>query len=343
MTTHLLRSVAELEALNTEWQALFLADPASTPFQHPAWLLPWWRHLGEGTLAAVIVRDATGTLLGLLPAYIYMQPETCRRDLLLLGAGTSDYLGGLFSQPAAAALALSTLLQLPEWEFADLHQLRADSPLLAAARDRSLAPTESEPCAVTQTDPAARPSKIRLNINRYRHRAEPRGSLRLSAATTPAEALAHLETLIALHTRRWQERGESGVLATPAIQQQHRQAVPLLLATGLLRMVALYLDPPDQPDQPVEPDQPPQPIAILYGLVDPIRQSGPPRRFYAYLIGIDPALAEISPGTLLLAALIEQCAAEGIQLFDMLRGGETYKRLWGAQPELTFAVRQPRA
>ena len=180
--------------------------------------------------------------------------------------------------------------------------------------------------------PPPRPAKLRLNINRYRHRAASRGTLRLVGATTPTEALAHLENLIALHTRRWHERGDPGVLSSPAIQQQHRRAVPLLLAAGLLRMVALYLDQPGNPDQP--------PIAILYGLVDSPTKT-PARRFYAYLIGIDPTFADISPGTLLLAALFEQCAAEGIVLFDMLRGGETYKRLWGAQPEVTYAARLP--
>ena len=60
--------------------------------------------------------------------------------------------------------------------------------------------------------------------------------------------------------------------------------------------------------------------------------SVPPRRLYAYLIGINPASAEINPGTLLLAALFEQCALEGVTCFDMLRGGEAYKRLWGVPP-----------
>ena len=333
MIAHLLHSTADLEVLAPEWQALFLADPHATPFQHPAWLLPWWRHLGEGTLVAVTLRDPTGTLTALLPAYIYPQPDTHRRDLLLLGAGTSDYLGGLFANPESADLAFSTLLQQPDWDHLDLHQLREDSALLAAIRRQHLPIVKAEPCAVAHTDSTGRPTKLRLNINRYRHRVESRGHLRLSTATTPTDALTLLETLIALHTRRWQERGEAGVLASPAIQQQHREAVPLLLAAGLLRMVALYLEDITDPDRP--------PIAILYGLVDPERSTAPPRRLYAYLIGIDPTFADLSPGTLLLAALFEQCALEGISLFDMLRGGETYKRLWGAHPYPTFAARLP--
>lgn len=332
MTTHLLRSIAELEALAPEWQTLFLEDPHATPFQHPAWLLPWWRHVGQGDLATIAVRDSAGTLTALLPAYIYPQPNTGRRELLLLGAGTSDYLGGLFTNPDVADLALTTLLELPDWDHADLHQLRADSPLLAALQRQNLPIVGSDSCAVAHTDPSTRPAKLRLNINRYRHRADSRGTLRLLTATTAAEALAHLEALIALHARRWQERGEPGVLASPAVQQHHRESVPLLLAAGLLCMVALSLEQPNTDHQP--------PIAVLYGLIDP-RRPAPPRRLYAYLIGIDPAFADLSPGTLLLAALFEQCAGEGIPLFDMLRGGEAYKRLWGASPQPTFSAHLP--
>ncbi len=335
-TSHLLRSTAELEALAPEWELLWRDDAHATPFQHPAWLLPWWRSVGKGTLATVALRNSTGALTALLPAYIYSQPgadaQAGRRDLLLLlGAGTSDYLGGIFPDPDLADLALNTLLTHPDflWDHADLHQLRADSPLLAALH-RILSTAEADPCAVADTAPAARPTKLRLNINRYRHRAEPRGVLRLCTAATPAQALAHLETLITLHTRRWRERGEPGVLASPAVQQHHREAVPGLLAAGLLHMAALYLDPPGSLSD--------HPIAILYGLIDPPRSSAPPRSLYAYLIGIDPDFADLSPGTLLLAALFEQCAQGGIPRFDMLRGGETYKRLWGAAPEPTFAT-----
>src|SRR5215469_12720482 len=39
-----------LEQLETEWRALWSAIPSATPFQSPDWILPWWRHYGEGRL-----------------------------------------------------------------------------------------------------------------------------------------------------------------------------------------------------------------------------------------------------------------------------------------------------
>jgi CelD/BcsL family acetyltransferase involved in cellulose biosynthesis len=52
-----LGSLAPLEDLRAEWEALWASIPDATPFQHPAWLLPWWRHIGRGTLAAIAVRS----------------------------------------------------------------------------------------------------------------------------------------------------------------------------------------------------------------------------------------------------------------------------------------------
>jgi CelD/BcsL family acetyltransferase involved in cellulose biosynthesis len=31
--------------------------PGATPFQHPDWLLPWWRHIGGGVLFVIAIQD----------------------------------------------------------------------------------------------------------------------------------------------------------------------------------------------------------------------------------------------------------------------------------------------
>jgi len=57
---------------------------------------------------------------------------------------------------------------------------------------------------------------------------------------------------------------------------------------------------------------------------------------YAYLIGIEPELGDVSPGTLLLAYAFDRCEREGVVWLDTLRGGEGYKQMWGAVAEETF-------
>src|SRR3954471_8664082 len=57
---------AQLEALRSEWQELWLRDPKATPFQSPSWLIPWWHHLGQGELLSLALRDHGEKLVGFL-------------------------------------------------------------------------------------------------------------------------------------------------------------------------------------------------------------------------------------------------------------------------------------
>jgi CelD/BcsL family acetyltransferase involved in cellulose biosynthesis len=41
---------AGLEALRADWVDLWRRVPTATPFQSPAWLVPWWRVFDDGEL-----------------------------------------------------------------------------------------------------------------------------------------------------------------------------------------------------------------------------------------------------------------------------------------------------
>jgi CelD/BcsL family acetyltransferase involved in cellulose biosynthesis len=67
-------SLAELERLRPAWMALWHRARWATPFQSPDWLIPWWRHIGDGELLTIAVLDeAEGRLVGLAPLYLYAQ------------------------------------------------------------------------------------------------------------------------------------------------------------------------------------------------------------------------------------------------------------------------------
>ena len=51
---------------------------------------------------------------------------------------------------------------------------------------------------------------------------------------------------------------------------------------------------------------------------------------YFYLNGYDVGQAFVSPGTLLVGAMLEEAAAEGRAEAHFLRGREGYKYAWGA-------------
>jgi CelD/BcsL family acetyltransferase involved in cellulose biosynthesis len=302
---------AGLVVLLPEWLELWRCTPAATPFQSPAWLLPWWNAFGCGELLTLAIR-VQGRLAGLFPLYVYPDGDT--RKLLPLGIGVSDYLDPLLPPemvpPALAWLAL----RQDRFDRIDLEELRAGSPLLDAPLPSgwrgSVYPCEPCPVLALPEDPAElRRAVPRLaKLPYYRRRAERLGEMRLeraSAATLPE----YLEALFALHATRWQERDEPGVLADPVVQAFHREAAAALLELGLLRLHGLRIGG--------------RFVAVLYGFAD--RQ-----RFHAYLAGHDPALPHPGLGALMIGHAIEQAAAEGLREFHFLRGREPYKYAWGA-------------
>src|ERR687888_566153 len=99
-----------LEKLHPEWSALWARCPAATPFQSPEWLIPWWRHIGEGQLWTL----------------------ACRSEGRLVGLAPTDYLDALFAPGFASAGAAAVLAHLAaaceRWDVCDLQQLRPTSP-----------------------------------------------------------------------------------------------------------------------------------------------------------------------------------------------------------------------
>lgn len=319
ITYHFLRSTAELEAAIPQWSALWRDDPTATPFQSPEWLAPWWRQFGQDLRAVAIARDgANGAWLGFLPFYLYREPYTGERQLLQIGISCCDYLDGLFA-PACTApqirAALELLLSEPGWDVFYASQLPAHSRLYHAVRQMNecgVRQFEGESCSrMRAVSFAELPQKIRRNAMHYRSCAERQGKLELQIAdaSTWPEAFNALRRL---HTERWLERGESGVLADSRVLAWHREALPLLDRAGMLRLCSLRLNR--------------EIIGVVYSLVDPPWR--PVRTQYFYLSASSIRYTSLSPGTLALAFAIERAAEEGVTVIDMLRGQEPYKQFW---------------
>ncbi|MDF2782299.1 MAG: hypothetical protein K0S96_2104 [Geminicoccaceae bacterium] len=317
-------ATADLDALEGEWTELWRRAPAATPFQAPAWLLPWWRQFGNDGLRVLTARTG-GRLVGLLPLYLLREPDGTK--LLPLGIAVSDYLDGVFeagSEQVAAAAFLRHLADGPcAWRVCELHPLPAGSPLLAApdpsGRPAEIIPLEPYP-SITLPEGARDLSevlsaRIRTKLRNYGRRAERHGAVRFETASAASTGLL-LEALIALHAKRWADEKRGGVFTDRRVQAFHRAATPALQDGGLLRLHALRIDG--------------RAVAVIYALAAR-------RCLYCYLTGFDPEFAAISPGTLLLGYAIEQAMREGALVCDFLRGRERYKYLWGGQDRPTFA------
>ena len=323
-----IRELGDLEGLRDDWARLWTRDPTATPFQHPGWLLPWWRHLGEGDLRTLEVRRE-GRLVGLAPMYRLARGGA--RRWLPLGAGTGDYLGGVFD-PGEAGVAIGALLDwiarhLPPEERVEWFQLRAHSPVASLRRHPGLRIRlgTSEPCheLTLPGDEAALDRRLDPGF-RARLRSAWRRATAIAPLTTREAGSATLagafQELRTLHAASWEARGSPGVLADPRVVAAHEEALRSLPeGTAVLRSL-------------VQEDRT---LAIVYGLADPPR---PFRKFYYYLGGFDPSMGRLSPGSLAIESAIRWCVRSGFRAFDFLRGGEAYKRRWGAVEVPTVAI-----
>jgi CelD/BcsL family acetyltransferase involved in cellulose biosynthesis len=140
---------------------------------------------------------------------------------------------------------------------------------------------------------------------RYQIRRSDRlyGELAVEAAATPTQAAGHLAELMALHDRRW---GERGAFATPWLRRFHAALVERLASRGELDMLRVSAG------------------GAAVGLLYNFRRDG---RVFAYQSGwAEPTDAHRKPGLTCHHAAIRLALARGERVYDLLAGGQRYKR-----------------
>lgn len=312
-----IRSCSELSALEPQWWDLFRRARSATPFQSPAWLLPWWRAFQPGDLFSLAVHDG-GRLMGLAPGYI--EAGRLERRILPVGISVSDYLDILVDgeDPDAVLSALVAHIgRLPSWDSWELTELEPSATALRVRPAQewrestgpvSACPVLDLPARVEDLDLAI-PARKRRDLRAAWHRAQRRGAVEIAEATV-ADAETALGALCDLHRARWQSRGEQGVLADDRVRRFHDETVPALLRQGLARLYALSIGGTT--------------AGVYYGFRHRARA-------YGYLTGLDPAFAFESPGTILIGHALAAAVRDGAREFHFLRGREKYKYQWGAR------------
>jgi CelD/BcsL family acetyltransferase involved in cellulose biosynthesis len=314
-----IRDRAALAALVPDWWELWRAAPNATPFQSPAWLLPWWDCFSPGELFVVAVWQGD-RLTALAPCYV--ETGAGGRRVLPIGISVSDYLDLLVAADVPEALdvvvdyIVTTQPASDEWELTELAPDAAG--LRFSCPDEWTEETDiTVPCPVLAlpSDVAglrqAIPVRKRRSLAGARNRAARRGPVEIIDGR--ADTASFLRELIRLHQSRWESAGEAGVFSDPRVRSFHAKALPQLCAAGLARLYLLAIAG--------------RVSAASYGFVFGDRA-------YSYLTGFDRADVFVSPGSILLGHAIEQAVSEGAREFHFLRGGESYKYDWGAVDRL---------
>jgi CelD/BcsL family acetyltransferase involved in cellulose biosynthesis len=323
---HALNTLEDLELLRPEWEELWAGARDATPFQAPGWLIPWCRHFARD-LTFVAVRYGR-RLVGLIPWTAATSSNgSAERVLTMAGAGISDYLDGIFANGFERAGAEFGIRWLRDhgWKGCDLGNLPSSSPFLIARTPSGWTAEKNvnEVCPVLPLPASAAelrevvPSRQLEKLRYYRARAVRECTMEVECADR--NSFTELfQVFVALHRRRWEERGECGVLADPAVENFQYEAAAGLLNQNRLRLYVLRLG------------------ASRAGALYVFIHHG---RAYYYLAGFDPKFKVLSPGMLLIGHAIEQAIIEGAHEFDFLRGQEAYKYAWGALDRETFHLR----
>ncbi len=318
-------NINNLEDLQEEWSHLLRRCPDATPFQSPEWMLPWWRHLGGGDLMVFAARRS-GELVGLAPWFIHEWQG--KSQVSPLAVSISDYFDVVCLPEVETdfvRLVLNALLaERSRWDICILPELRERSPLLHADIPHGLAAT-IEPldvCPVLALPKTLRDMEAGLGAH---HRRNLRRDQKLldklgggSVEEADEQTLGEfLDALFNLHSARWSESGEPGVLSSPNVQSFHRAAAAGFERSGMLRLYGMRRE------------------GIITSVMYDFAFAG---RVYAYLSGYDPRLDQASPGTLLTWHAIGEAISGGCCEYDFLRGGENHKYVWGAQDRRNYRL-----
>jgi CelD/BcsL family acetyltransferase involved in cellulose biosynthesis len=294
----------ELENLWQPWQNLWAKCAYASPFQSPAWLIPWWNSFRPGKLTTLAIYEGE-QLIALAPMFLL------NGTVRLLGGGNTDYLD-ILCEPEWVRPVLRLLaghLANRQYDFMDLP---AWSPLLEMEAPAS----ECSVCPVLKLKEGAISRKLLANLEDARHSLERDGEFSIESAKEESVS-EMIDALIRLHEARWKQRNQAGVLHSEEVRHFHRSAAPALLQAGVLRLYGLrHKD---------------QWAAIHYCL------SAHGRTYY-YLGGFDPSFASCSPGNLLIHHSIIKAVECGDREYDFLRGQEQNKYRWGAEDTKTFRL-----
>jgi len=318
-------------ALAAEWNPLLKRSRFDNFFSTYEWQTTWWENLGEGDLWIVAMRRAdTNALVGIAPLYLITYTDesgALKRQLNLVGCiEVSDYLDLLMEEGWEDAVYADLLAWLhspeaPEWDIFDLCNLPEvsrtyrDLPALYAASgldvevfQEDTAPQFTlsrrfEDYLQNQVD-----KKQRHEIRRKQRRAEREANIGLMLVGKQHTLEAEVDDFVALQRAA---REDKATFMTPAMQRFFGAVARRTLDMGVLRLFFLTINGEKAATM----------FAFEYN-----------RRFWLYNSGYDPhAYAQLSPGWVLLAYVIEYAIASGCSVFDFMQGNEEYKYRFGAQ------------
>ncbi|MCE2766766.1 MAG: GNAT family N-acetyltransferase [Fimbriimonadaceae bacterium] len=276
----------------------------STPFQSLEWLSTI-SAVKRGNFKIVLAFEGED----LVAAYPLRSSVSVWGTVRPYGIGPSDYLAPLYRSEDGLKAIGEFLIESSGDRLVDLHQIPGDHPFASFWElEKGI---EQARCLVLdlptsfETYVTGLSKSLRYDVRRIDGKA-----LRERDASViwmdESNQSSFVDTFFELHKARWKSRGLPGAfLGSSERFQRVWMSNPEHL--GMLRVNMLVAEG--------------KPIGVVYGM-----KLG--TTMYFYQAGMDPGASALSPGTVLVAKLIDRAIEEGCTAFDFMRGDEPYKRRW---------------
>jgi len=309
------------DRLAGEWEALLHRFVGDTIFLTPAYQRSWWRHLGEGDLLLLTVRE-NGELVGVAP--LFSLEREGRRLLQTVGCvEVSDYLDWILA-PGRETAVLEALLDFlggfVAWDEMDLCNIHRDSPTLALlpalarARGWSASVEVQEVCPVVNLPAtweaylASLGRKDRHELRRKMRRVEAMEGLRWYIVGPEQDLEAETEAFLRLMAA---STAEKAAFLTPPMRAFFRELARIAWDAGWLQLSFLELEG--------------RRLSSFFNFVYN-------NRVLVYNSGLDwQVYPNLGAGIVLTGFLIRHAIEEGREAYDFLRGGESYKYRFGGK------------
>jgi CelD/BcsL family acetyltransferase involved in cellulose biosynthesis len=197
---------------------------------------------------------------------------------------------------------------MPDWDICDWQDLSSPTALEGIGHVQDDIPC-SEILIAGRWDDFyhARPRGLRRNLRRYAEKAREIDEVRFFVRTNFDARL--MDSLITLHSARWNRHGEAGMIAANRSAGFLRDVAAKFAVDDMLRFFALEF----------------QGRLVAVILSFPYKNV-----LFSYLSAFDPEYQQYGFGKLLLEKSLEYAFFNEYRSWNFLRGDEPYKSDWGA-------------
>lgn len=292
--------------LATEWEEL-AGRLGAPPSLRPGWFSCWTDAFGGAGLRVVALRR-DGELAAVVPVLE-------RRGTVRSATNWHSFAYGPVAVDESAELEVLAALFSGAPRRVDLSFLPPDSAerLRAAAGSRSFASrvVQRSPYVAIEGDwdsyLAGLSRNTRGNVRRRRRRLAERGEVQLEVCGGEGDLFATLEECFRIEASGWKGERQQAVASSPRTRRFYEGLVRWAADAGLLSLALLRLDG----------------RTIAFNLS--LEANG---RHYLLKLGHDTSLEELSPGTVLTAAMIERAFSRRLKSYEFLGAPDPYKLRW---------------